>query len=117
MNFLVDAQLPKSLSSLLIKFGHDSIHTLDLSEKNLTQDNYLLQLAKQQDRTLITKDLDFLESQMVKGEPEKLVLIKTGNIKNQDLLILIEKNLELVIRLLKNCDLLEVWRDEIVEHK
>lgn len=117
MNFLVDAQLPKSISTLLVTLGHDSIHTLDLPEKNLTQDNFLLEVAKQQGRIIITKDLDFLESQMVKGEPKKLVLIKTGNIKNQDLLILIERNLELVIRLLKNCDLLEVWRDEIVQHK
>lgn len=49
MKFLVDAQLPKSLSLLLIKFGFNCIHTLDLPEKNLTQDNFLLKIAKQQD--------------------------------------------------------------------
>ncbi len=117
MNFLVDAQLPKSISSLLVILGHDSIHTLDLPEKNLSQDNFLLKVAKEQRRTIITKDLDFLESQMVRDEPEKLILIKTGNIKNQDLLILFENNIELMVQLMKNCNLLEVWRDEIVQHK
>jgi len=81
MKFLVDAQLPKSLSILLVSIGYDSIHTLDLPEKNLSQDNFLLKVAKQQDRVIITKDLDFLESYMVKKEPKKLILIKTGNIK------------------------------------
>lgn len=117
MNFLVDAQLPKSVSSLLVTIGHDSIHTLDLPEKNLSQDNFLIKVAKEQGRTIITKDLDFLESQMVRDEPEKLILIKTGNIKNQELLVLFENNIELMVRLLENCNLLEVWRDEIVQHR
>ncbi|WP_339704992.1 DUF5615 family PIN-like protein [Algoriphagus aquimarinus] len=116
MNFLVDAQLPKSLSSLLVTIGHDSIHTLDLPEKNLTQDNFLLQVAKNEDRVIITKDLDFLESQLVRGEPRKLILVKTGNVKNQVLLTIIERNIELIIHLLENCDLLEIWRDEIIQH-
>lgn len=116
MNFLVDAQLPKSLSSLLVTIGNDSIHTLDLPEKNLTQDNFLLQVAKNEDRVIITKDLDFLESQLVRGEPRKLILVKTGNVKNQVLLTIIERNIELIIHLLENCDLLEIWRDEIIQH-
>jgi len=86
MKFLVDAQLPKSLSSLLVTIGYDGIHTLDLPDKNLSQDNFLLLVARNEDRVIITKDFDFLESQMVRGESEKLILIKTGNIKNQELL-------------------------------
>lgn len=34
MKFIVDAQLPKSLSDYLFKMGYDSIHTLDLPEIN-----------------------------------------------------------------------------------
>lgn len=91
MNFLVDVQLPKTLSLLLAMISHDSIHTLDLPDKNLTQDNFLLQLAEKDGRVIITKDLDFLESQLITGEPKKLILVKTGNIKNQELLNLFEK--------------------------
>ncbi len=54
---------------------------------------------------------------MVKGEPEKLILIKTGNIKNQELLVLIENKIDLMIQLLENCNLQEVWRDEIIQHR
>jgi predicted nuclease of predicted toxin-antitoxin system len=92
MNFLVDAQLPKTLSLLLAMIGHDSIHTLDLPDKNLIQDNFLLQLAEKDGRVIITKDLDFLESQLITGEPKKLILVKTGNIKDQELLNLFKKN-------------------------
>ncbi len=38
MKFIVDAQLPKSLSDLLNSRGFDSIHTLDLPNKNSTSD-------------------------------------------------------------------------------
>ena len=34
MNFIVDAQLPKSLARLLAELGHDAIHTLDMPERN-----------------------------------------------------------------------------------
>lgn len=79
--FLVAAQLPKSVSSSLVRLGHGSFHSLDLPEKNLSQDNFLLKVAREQGQNIITQDLEFLESQMVRDEPEKLILIKTGNIK------------------------------------
>ena len=34
MKFIVDAQLPKSLTRLLAELGHDAIHTLDMPERN-----------------------------------------------------------------------------------
>jgi len=39
MKFIVDAQLPKKLSELLVKKGFDSLHTLDLPNNNATTDN------------------------------------------------------------------------------
>jgi len=38
MKFLVDAQLPVSLSHLLKSMGHDAIHTKELALKNATPD-------------------------------------------------------------------------------
>lgn len=45
MKFIVDAQLPKSLSQLLINLGYDSIHTLDLPDKNKSTDQFIIQIS------------------------------------------------------------------------
>ena len=62
MKFIVDAQLPKLLSDLLNNRGFDSIHTLDLPNKNSTSDKEITEIAFNEKRIVITKDNDFLES-------------------------------------------------------
>ncbi len=46
-----------------------------------TTDKEIITLAFKEERVVITKDSDFLESFLIKNQPEKLVLIKTGNIE------------------------------------
>jgi predicted nuclease of predicted toxin-antitoxin system len=41
MKFLVDAQLPKRLATLLCELGHDAIHTQSLPQGNGTRDALL----------------------------------------------------------------------------
>ena len=96
MKFIVDAQLPRKLSKLLISKGFDSIHTLDLPNKNTTTDNMINQLSVRDSRIVITKDNDFFNSFFISGIPYKLILISTGNIRNNELLSLIYNSLELI---------------------
>lgn len=79
MNFLIDAQLPRSLKKLFLDNGHDCIHTLDLSEGNDTPDSLINQISILEERILITKDGDFLDSFILIKQPYKLVLVKLGN--------------------------------------
>ena len=97
MKFIVDAQLPKALSDFIKSKGIDSIHTLELPDKNKTQDGYITQLATEKHFIDITKDADFLESYVLRKEPPKLLLIKTGNIRNSELINLFEKHIELIV--------------------
>ncbi len=99
MKFIVDAQLPKSLSEFLKWKGFDSIHTLELPEKNRTRDKKINKISKEQGRILITKDRDFLESFLIKYEPKKLIIIRTGNIPNRYLLEIFSNNLEQIIKM------------------
>jgi predicted nuclease of predicted toxin-antitoxin system len=69
VKFLVDAQLPIRLAKLLRKLGHDAIHTLDLPSQNTTSDSHINQLSMQQERIVITKDRDFLDSFLLRGIP------------------------------------------------
>ena len=116
MKFIVDAQLPLSLSVLLKSRGHDSVHTLDLPNKNKTNDNFLTKISIIEKRILITKDRDFLESFLVHGRPPKLILIGTGNIGNKELSELFGKHLDKISSLMDVNSLIEITKTEIVIH-
>jgi predicted nuclease of predicted toxin-antitoxin system len=116
MKFIVDAQLPKTLSDLINSKGQDSIHTLELPDKNRTQDGFITRLATEERRVVITKDADFLESYILRKEPSKLLLIKTGSVRNRELINLFDRNIELIVELFSLHSLIEVTKDEIVVH-
>ena len=85
MNFLVDAQLPRRMTTWLAAAGCDAVHTLDLPNGNRTTDQEVMDTADQQQRVVVTKDADFVDSHLLHGHPAKLLLISTGNISNRDL--------------------------------
>jgi predicted nuclease of predicted toxin-antitoxin system len=85
MRFLVDAQLPKRFCTWLNKAGHDAMHTLDLPKANRTTDDEIIAFAEWEQRIVVTKDADFVQSYLVKGRPSRLLLISTGNISNDAL--------------------------------
>ncbi|WP_114782758.1 DUF5615 family PIN-like protein [Botryobacter ruber] len=116
MKFLVDAQLPKALSDFINYKGIVSIHILELPDKNKTQDGYITRLATDEHFIVITKDADFLESYVLKKEPPKLLIVRTGNIRNSELIHLFDKNLELIVRLFSEHSLVEMSKTEIVVH-
>ena len=102
MKFIVDAQLPRKLASWITTQGYNAIHTLYLPAQNLTEDNYIIKLSMQEFRIVISKDSDFYDSFVLKGEPYKLLIVSTGNITNKDLIVRFEQNFEKITELLKN---------------
>jgi len=115
VKFIVDAQLPKSLSDFLISEGFDAIHTLDFPDKNKTKDSQIVIRAFNENRTVITKDNDFLDSYLLKAEPRKLIMVNTGNIPNPELIEIFQKNLNKIISILSRSNLIEINRTEIIE--
>ena len=116
MKFIVDAQLPRSLSDFLKSSGFDSIHTLELPEMNRTGDGSIAEKANIEGRIVITKDADFLNSYLLSGKPAKLLLVKTGNIPNMDLLKLFQDNLNILQSAFAQFSLVEFTRTEIITH-
>jgi predicted nuclease of predicted toxin-antitoxin system len=88
MNWLVDAQLPRYLASILREQGDDAIHTLDLPDGNRSSDAAILAIAERESRIVVTKDSDFVISFRLTRRPERLLLIATGNISNRALTML-----------------------------
>ena len=117
MKFIVDAQLPFSLTLLLKNKGFDVIHTDDLPDKERTTDKEIRWVAKAEDRVVITKDNDFFDSYILDKSPARLLLISTGNIINKELFVLFEKYFELMIKYFETNNFLELTNNELYAHE
>ena len=114
MNFLIDAQLPRRLARKLRELGHDALHTLDLPSGNRTPDTEINAAALRDDRVVITKDADFVNSFLLLGQPGKLVLVSTGNITNADLEALLLPNIPAIVADLQTSSYVEVTRTALI---
>jgi predicted nuclease of predicted toxin-antitoxin system len=85
VNFLVDAQLPRRVTAWLTAAGNDAVHTLDLPDANRTTDDQVNDAADREQRAVVTKDSDFVDTHILRARPAKLLLISTGNISNNAL--------------------------------
>ena len=117
MKFIVDAQLPKRLCDLLTQLGADCIHTLDLPEKNKTPDKSILELCDTENRIVITKDSDFLQSHLLFNRPQKLLLVNTGNIHNDLLLNLFQQHYSFMIKQFEFKHLITMNKEEFIIHE
>ena len=116
MRFIVDAQLPRRLARWLNARGHDVLHTLDLPEQNRTRDADITALASREDRIVVTKDADFVNSHVLQNRPPKLLLIATGNLRNDDLERLLERNMPTIELALSHGNFVELSRDHLIRH-
>ena len=116
MKFLVDAQLPRRLCHRLGERGHDAVHTLDLQQANRTPDAIINQVSVAEERVVITKDGDFVDSLIVQGVPYKLLLVSTGNIRNNALEEILLQSLEALVVGFDTHDFIEIDRTALRFH-
>jgi predicted nuclease of predicted toxin-antitoxin system len=114
MKFIVDAQLPYGIALFLREKGFDALHTNDLPDKERTSDSEIRCISVSENRIVITKDYDFVDSQILMKIPEKLLLVTTGNIKNRQLFDLWRNNWELVIHLFETWNFVRLSREDVV---
>ena len=117
MKFLVDAQLPVYFAVWFREKGFDCIHTMELPDKNATKDSEIRRIAEVENRIVISKDRDFLESHLLTNKPEKLIFVNTGNIKNSHLRRIVDVNFHQIINLIRANILIEISEDEIIVHR
>jgi predicted nuclease of predicted toxin-antitoxin system len=110
MKFLVDAQLPQRLAQLLQTLGQNALHTLSLPAANRTTDTEIIRIADTEDRAVITKDSDFVNSFLVSNRPSRLLLVSTGNITNDELLQVFTTNLTSIVTAYQTAHFLELDR-------
>jgi len=117
MKFLIDAQLTRQLARRFADAGHEAIHTLDLPCGNRTTDGDINLPAQQENRIVITKDADFVDSFLINQKPPKLLLISTGNMTNAELESPLLPRLATIARAFKNHDFLELTRSALIVHE
>ncbi len=110
MKFLIDAHLPRRAVEWFRAAGFDAIHTLDLPDGNRTTDPQIIALADEESRVVVTKDADFVDSHTLRGQPQKLLLISTGNITNTELERLLVPLIPLIVQSLADHSLIELGR-------
>jgi len=114
MKFLVDAQLPYGIALFLRDNGFDALHTNDLPDKEYTTDSQIRTISVSENRIVITKDYDFVDSFILNKIPEKLLIVTTGNIKNKQLFSLWKNNLDLIVFLFETHNLVELSSDDVI---
>ncbi|MEY3421710.1 MAG: hypothetical protein RIR48_2006 [Bacteroidota bacterium] len=114
MKFLIDAQLPKALAIFLNNQGYQSIHTLDLPSKNKTSDSEIIELSLRENLIVISKDSDFYNSFLQKGEPYKLIYLKVGNMSTTEISSLFANNLSVIINQITANFVIEISKKNII---
>ncbi len=117
MRFLVDAQLPKRFCAWLVESGHDALHTLDLPLGNRTSDSEILDVAEREQRIVVTKDDDFVQSYLVTGRPQGLLLVSTGNIANDDLERIVRGHIRTIAMAFESASFVELGRESLTVHE
>ncbi|GIG36912.1 DUF5615 family PIN-like protein [Cellulomonas pakistanensis] len=114
MKFLVDAQLPPRLVRALVRHGHDAVHTRDLPHGNRTPDAEVAARADAENRVVVTNDADFQITHQLHGRQRRLLVVATGNITDDDLLLVVERSLSTVLAAFDAADRVELRAAEIV---
>ena len=117
MKFLVDSHLPRRLTRLLLREGFDAIHTLDLPQQNRTKDPAIIMIADAEQRIVITKDADFVESFILTRRPSKLLVVTTGNTSNQALEIVFATALPQITEAFKHYSYIELSHVALITHQ
>jgi len=116
VKLLVDAQLPWRLAELLTATGHDVVHTSQLALANRTTDQTILQVARDEQRIVLSKDRDFVDSHLRSGEPAQLLWVTTGNIANNELLAVFTANLPAIEQSFREATFLELSVTSLLIH-
>jgi len=99
LRFIVDTQLPPSLSDFFRKKDFDATHVVDYPLGALTTDDEIISIAIKENRIVISKDFDFFDYYLLKNYPPAIMLLQLGNIKNRELFVFMENHLETICEL------------------
>jgi len=100
MDFLIDVNLPISLSKFLDRQGGcTAVHVNQILQKWFSSDAEICNYADKNNLIVISNDADFKNSHFINKTPRKIIRVILGNISNSDLISLFTKNLPFILSL------------------
>ena len=114
MDFILDAHIPPSLCKMILERGHSAIHTKNLPDGNDTTDTEIRKIADKENKIVITKDTDFYHSHLILASPQKLLLVKTGNLRMEEFIKLFDKYLDVIVKTFETNNLIELHKDSLI---
>lgn len=98
MKFLCDVHIPYKLLKYLKHQGCEAFHVNQLFSDPRTSDNNITRYADEHDLIIITKDIDFEKSFLLKRTPKRLIRLNVGNSSTAQILNLFERNWTLLAK-------------------
>jgi predicted nuclease of predicted toxin-antitoxin system len=115
--FIVDTQLPPVLAAYFKRKGFDATHTTNYSSAQFLSDAEIRSIAIAENRIIVTKDEDFADYYWAKGSPPRVLQLTLGNIRNNDLINLLENNLAQIVDLFEQgIDFVIFGREEVIAY-
>jgi predicted nuclease of predicted toxin-antitoxin system len=115
--FIIDTQLPPVLAKFLAREGYDVVHTSDYPNGHLLSDSEIRKISISESRIIITKDSDFFEAYLLRGAPPRVLYLQLGNIKNKELIQLLNNNLQTILHKFETgSDLVQLTRNQITAY-
>ncbi|MFO7825189.1 MAG: DUF5615 family PIN-like protein [Cyclobacterium sp.] len=93
MRLLCDVHISFKLVNYLKSLAFETIHVNQILDKWFTKDEDICSYADENDMIVLTKDIDFRNSFLIRNTPKKLVRIKLGNLSNAILMKVIAEYL------------------------
>jgi len=88
-----------------------------LPDGNRTTDQQIAAVADRDGRIVVTKDAGFRNSHLLSGSPARLLVVATGNIRNDDLLKLFESRLAEIGEAFGLGDFVDLRRVAVLSHR
>lgn len=107
-DFLVDANLPYYFS---LWKGERFVHQSDLGDS--WSDEKIWNYAREQQLTIISKDADFSNRIMISDPPPKVVHLKIGNMRLNELHEFLSIHWSEILQLSSKSKLVNVYRDRL----
>ena len=106
MKLLLDANVSWRLTSVLKDHFDECVHVDDIPELEFpAKDSKIWQYAKTNGYTIITRDNDFNDLNILKGFPPKIVLLRVGNCSRKFLVDLLIQSRQIIQEFLESEEL------------
>ena len=106
--YLIDANLPYRFS---LWHGGDYLHVWDLNDE--WTDSEIWAYARDHDLTIVSKDADFSDRSLVSQPPPRVIHVRVGNLRMQELHQALTNAWTAVCELSNHCRLVRVFLDRI----